>query len=194
LSKAQTKIGSTAAIILAAGASLRLGTPKQLVRLGDENLIERTVRVAIEAELHPVLGIVPPDLLIDPLPAGMTRVVNHHAAEGMASSIRAGLRALTPIVTISGAIILACDQPAVTAGHLRKIANGGGDVVASAYSGRKGIPAYFPKTVFEALLALRGDLGARDLIQNACAVALPDGDLDIDTIEDLDRARKLYVM
>jgi molybdenum cofactor cytidylyltransferase len=192
LSKALIKMGSTAAIILAAGASLRLGTPKQLVRLGGETLLERTVRIALEAGLNPVLGVVPPDLRIEPSPSGMTRIVNPLAVEGMATSIGTGLRALAASVTISGAIILACDQPAVTAKHLRELANGAGEIVASAYSGRKGIPAYFPSAVFQALLALRGDLGARDLIQNARAVPLPGGDLDVDTIEDLDRARKLY--
>lgn len=186
-------MSSIAAIVLAAGASRRLGIPKQLVRLGKETLMERTVRVALEAGLDPVLGIVPRDLLIEPEPLGMTRIVNLEAAEGMASSIRAGLRALASHgVNVSGAVILACDQPAVSAGHLRELANGDGDVVASAYAGRKGVPAYFAKVVFEDLLALRGDLGARDLIQSARAVPLPDGDLDIDTIEDLDRARKLY--
>jgi molybdenum cofactor cytidylyltransferase len=182
-----------AAIVLAAGASLRLGTPKQLARLGAETLLERTVRVAFEAGLKPVYGVIPADLTIKPAPMGMMTVVNHEAAEGMASSIRAGLRALeTDGAVVSGAIILACDQPAVTAAHLRELAEGNGDVVASAYSGRKGVPAYFPATAFEALAALRGDLGARDLIQNARAVPLPYGDLDIDTAEDLNRARKFY--
>jgi molybdenum cofactor cytidylyltransferase len=193
LSQAQIKLSSVAAIVLAAGASLRLGTPKQLARLGAETLLERTVRVALEAALKPVYGVVPADLPIEAAPVGMIRVVNHEAGEGMASSIRAGLRALQASgALIAGAIILACDQPAVTAGHLRELAAGAGDVVASSYSGRKGVPAYFPSTVFDALLALRGDLGARDLIQNARAVPLPDGDLDIDTIQDLNQARKLY--
>jgi molybdenum cofactor cytidylyltransferase len=188
-------LNQVAAIVLAAGASLRLGTPKQLVRLGDETLLERTVRVALEAGLSPVYGVVPADLLIEPAPIGMIRVVNQEASEGMASSIRAGLRALaTDGAATSGAIILACDQPAVTAGHLRELANGASDVVASAYSGRKGVPAYFPSTVFEALLALRGDLGARDLLQNARAIPLPGGEFDIDTIHDLGQARKLYPM
>lgn len=193
MSQAQNKLNAVAAIVLAAGASLRLGTPKQLARLGAETLLERTVRVAIEAALKPVYGVVPADLMIEPAPIGMIRVVNHEAAEGMASSIRAGLRALeTSGAFISGAILLACDQPAVTAEHLRELADGAGDVVASAYSGRKGVPAYFPSAVFATLLALHGDLGARDLIQNARAVPLPYGDLDIDTIQDLNQARKLY--
>jgi molybdenum cofactor cytidylyltransferase len=187
-------MNSVAAIILAAGTSLRLGTPKQLVRLGAETLLERTVRVAVEAGLSPVYGVVPADLLIEYMPEGMIPVVNQNAAEGMASSIRAGLRALAANNdAVSGAIILACDQPAVTADHLRELARGASRVVASAYSGRKGVPAYFPTEVFEALLALRGDVGARDLLQNASAIPLSSGELDIDTIEDLNRARKLYL-
>jgi molybdenum cofactor cytidylyltransferase len=185
---------SIAAIILAAGASLRLGTPKQLARLGAETLLERTARVAVEAGLNPVYGVIPADLVIEPMPVGMIPVVNQDAAEGMASSIRAGLRALAAnSVAVSGAIILVCDQPAVTAGHLRELAKGASRVVASAYSGRKGVPAFFPSEVFAALLALRGDVGARDLLQNAMAIPLSEGELDVDTIEDLDRARKHYL-
>ncbi len=179
--------------MLAAGASLRLGTAKQLLRLGTETLLERTVRVVIEAGLSPVLGVIPVDLTIEPAPAGMIRVVNQEAVEGMASSIRAGLRALASDgAPVTGAIILACDQPAVTAEHLRELANGSAEVIASAYAGRKGIPVYFPRAAFGALLALRGDLGARDLLQSAKAVPLPGGELDVDTIQDLDLARKLY--
>jgi len=181
--------------VLAAGASRRLGTPKQLVRLGAETLLERTVRVAREADLNPILGVVPTDLLIEPSPTGMIRVFNQNSVEGIASSIRAGLRALASDgATFPGVVILACDQPAVTSGHLRELANGGSDIVASAYGGRKGVPAYFPSTVFQALLALHGDLGARDLLLNARAILLTRGELDIDTIEDLEKARKLYVI
>lgn len=186
-------MNSVAAIVLAAGASRRLGTPKQLARLGTETLLERAVRVAREAGLTPVLGVLPADLSLESIPAGMVRVINVEAAEGMASSIRAGLLALSANeTTVSGVVILACDQPAVTAEHLRELARGGTNVVASAYSGRKGIPAYFPGTHFSALLALRGDRGARDLLQNAAAIPLPGGELDVDTIQDLERARKLY--
>ena len=186
-------MSSVAAIVLAAGASLRLGTPKQLVRLGAETLLERTVRVALEAGLHPVYGVVSPDLLVEPAPTGMICVVNHEASEGMASSIRAGVRALaTDRPDSAGAIVLACDQPAVTAEHLRELATGGHDLLASAYAGRKGIPAYFPGRYFEALLALQGDLGARALLQEARAIDLRGGELDVDTVQDLARARDLY--
>jgi molybdenum cofactor cytidylyltransferase len=183
----------SSAIVLAAGASLRLGSPKQLARVGEETLLERMIRVAFEAGLHPVYGVISANLLIEPSPRGVIWIVNHEAAEGMASSIRAGLHALEGDgAPCSGVIILACDQPAVTAAHLRELAKGGDSVVASAYSGRKGVPAYFPRSAFDALRVLRGDVGARDLLQNAKAVPLADGELDVDTIEDLEQARKLY--
>jgi molybdenum cofactor cytidylyltransferase len=185
-------MGSIPAIVLAAGASLRLGSPKQLARLGVETLLGRAVRMAQEAGLSPVYGVVSADLLIESAPSGMIRIVNQEAAEGMASSIRAGLRGLKDADPLLGAVILACDQPTVTARHLRELANGGRNVVASAYAGRKGVPAYFPREVFETLLNLRGDLGARDLLQNARAVPLECGEFGVDTIEDLERARKLY--
>ena len=167
--------------------------PKQLVQLGLETLLERTVRLALEAGLHPVFGVIPLHLSIDPVPVGMVPVINEEAAEGMASSIRIGLRSLAGYGTpVAGAILLACDQPRVTAQHLRELAKGAGDIFASAYSGRKGIPAYFPRTAFEALLALHGDIGARDLLRNAQAIDLPGGEIDIDTMQDLEQARKMY--
>jgi len=189
----RTEVISIPAIVLAAGASVRLGTPKQSIRLGSETLLERSVRVALEAGLHPVFGVVSANLLVDPAPVGTILVVNEDAAEGMASSIRTGLEAIRTMgLPVPGAIFLACDQPAVTADHLRELATGGSEVMVSAYSGRKGIPAYFPSTAFPALLALSGDIGARDLIRDARAVTLFNGEIDVDTIQDLERARKLY--
>jgi CTP:molybdopterin cytidylyltransferase MocA len=182
-----------AAIVLAAGASLRFGSPKQLITLCGETLVERTVRVASEAGLDPILGVVSPQFPLANTPSGMTAVINHAALEGMATSIKCGLQALqNTTASLSGAIILACDQPSVTVDHLQHLALGGSDVLASAYAGRKGIPAYFPAGTFAQLFTLRGDTGARELLKNAKALDLPAGELDIDTIEDLQTARLLY--
>jgi CTP:molybdopterin cytidylyltransferase MocA len=123
----------------------------------------------------------------------MITVVNRNAVEGMASSIRCGVLAVENAArSLTGAVILACDQPAVTAEHLGQLALGGPGILASAYAGKKGIPAYFPTETFRQLLTLRGDTGARGLLKTAKMVSLPGGELDIDTIEDLDRARRLY--
>jgi len=107
----------------------------------------------------------------------------------MASSIRIGVESLPHECT--GAVVVTCDMPAVTASHLRGLA-ACDEVTASGYAGRKGVPAYFPASSFPALLQLKGDAGARNLLAGARAIQLHGGDLDIDTLEDLQRAREIF--
>jgi CTP:molybdopterin cytidylyltransferase MocA len=179
-----------AAVVLAAGSSSRLGQPKQDLRFGPETLLQRCVRIAHLAGLDPVLVVTAPDHSPE-LDERARILVNHSAAEGMASSIRTGIAAAVQ-ANADAVVILACDQPSVTAGHLRDLSRGANEIVASAYAGRKGIPAYFPAKEFEGLMNLHGDVGARDLVREAQALDLPHGELDIDTVEDLKLARKLY--
>ena len=119
-------------------------------------------------------------------------VVNFEWDEGMASSIRAGVAAVSvacegdPV----GVLLMTCDQPAVTASHLRALM-ASGELAASAYAGRRGVPAYFPAANLPALEQLTGDAGARSLLQAAAAIDLPGGELDIDTPADLARLQKL---
>ena len=179
-----------AAIVLAAGASRRLGQPKQDILFNGETLLERILRVSSLADLDPVYVIVAPGRRLD-LPPFARILPNPDAAEGMASSIRTGvMNAMRD--RCEGAVVLACDQPAVTADHLRNLIGNGSQIAASFYAGRKGVPAYFPASAFAKLLELRGDTGARDLIANAPALPLRNGELDIDTAEDLARALELY--
>lgn len=178
-----------AAVILAAGASTRLGEPKQLVIFGGETLLERAVRTAREAACTPAVVV---------LGANAERirercdlrnalvVLNQAWQEGMASSIRVGVGALG---NPDGVVLMTCDQPAVTAEHLRALM-ATGEVAASAYAGRRGVPAYFPPASFPALTALRGDTGARDLLRSALAISLAGGEVDVDTAEDLHEAER----
>ena len=181
-----------AAIILAAGASSRLGEPKQLVMLAGERLLERAVRVAHEAGCAPivvVLGAAADRVAAESSLGQATIVINDAWEEGMASSIRAGVAALTD--ELEGVILLTCDQPAVTADHLRLLSRRPGRA-ASAYAGRRGIPAYFPSRDFKELLLLRGDAGARSLLECAPAYELAGGELDVDTPEALRLVRGTY--
>ena len=185
-----------AGIVLAAGASRRLGEAKQGVRLGSETLLERAVRVAVAAGLEPVLVVVSAGLVVENCLArveGFQVVVNEAAEEGMASSIRVGVGAVCAGEEgAEGVVVMACDQPAVTAEHLRELMAGGEEIVASGYAGRRGVPAYFPARVFGELMELRGDVGARELLRGARCVALVGGELDVDTVEELERARELF--
>jgi CTP:molybdopterin cytidylyltransferase MocA len=196
----RTKALPTAAILLAAGASTRLGQPKQLAMLNDEALLTRAIRIAHQAGCSPILVVLGSEA--DRIRAACslpkaTVVINDHWPEGMASSIRVGIEALRGIApqeaadTLHGVLLMTCDQPAVTPEHLHALATSG-DVTASAYAGRHGVPAYFPTSVFPALSQLTGDSGARELLRASRAIPLPLGELDIDTPEALAEAQRLF--
>jgi CTP:molybdopterin cytidylyltransferase MocA len=178
-----------AAVVLAAGASRRLGRPKQQVVLGGETLVERAVRVAMEARLAPVIAVVAEAALLEPLQRmGAIVLLNHKAHEGMSTSIHVGVKWALGVAA-SGAVVMTCDQVAVTPEHLRALCAEPQRVTASAYAGRKGVPAYFPAAEFETLMKLQGDAGARELLRVAAAVQDESLALDVDTVEDLAKAQ-----
>ena len=185
-----------AAVIVAAGGSTRLGRAKQLVPWGGETLLSRAVRMATEARCIPfvVLGCNAEAIAGACDLSTCKIVVNPEWKQGMAGSIRIGVEAVRSIGA-DAAIVMTCDQPAVTAQHLRQLieAGGGRRVIASSYPGRRGVPAYFPGDSFRALQALQGDSGARDLLQHALSINLPNGELDIDTEAQLEHARTLLL-
>ena len=168
-----------AAVVLAAGASTRLGRPKQTVVLNGETLLQRAVRIATEAGLSPVMVVVADQTL---QLTGAESVLNANASEGMASSIRCGVSA---VLGCDGVVLLACDQPALTADHLRALYVQPHSPCGSGYADKVGIPAYFPASSFASLLQLKGDTGARGLLRNARSVSSEDLSFDIDTEEDI---------
>jgi len=180
-----------AAVVLAAGASRRLGRPKQEVVLGGETLVERAVRVAVEAGLSPVLVVIRAggDSGRSLQRLGALVVWNDRADEGMAASIRLGVEAARAL-EVTGAVVMTCDQVAVTAEHLLALCAEPERVTASEYSGRKGVPAYFPAASFAELLQLEGDAGARQLLRASATVRNEAVALDVDTEEDVAKAER----
>jgi CTP:molybdopterin cytidylyltransferase MocA len=184
----------TAAIILAAGASTRLGEPKQLLHIGSETMLARTIRIVREAGCTPIIVVMGAhaETIREHLGFETEReteiVLNPDWQQGMATSIRTGIATVPPG---HDAVIVTCDMPAVTPEHLRELMHSGnGQIsVASDYEGRHGVPAYFPASSFSALTQLTGDQGARDLLLDSSAIPLPGGELDIDTPADLERLR-----
>ncbi len=187
-----------AAVILAAGASRRLGRPKQLVAYGGETLLERAIRVAHEAGAAPVFVVLGAqyETIHAAIDWSYVRAVrNVNWEQGIASSIHTGLSAVDKFAPrAAGAMILTCDQPKLSAEHLRSLIalfeeHGEAAIAASAYAGVRGVPAVFPRAAFEGLRALSGDKGARALLAKppceVVALDLPGGEVDIDTPEDL---------
>ena len=189
------QVNGVAGVVLAAGGSARLGRPKQLEMLGGERLLSRAIRVAEEAGLSPivvVLGAAAEEVLAGVDCRQAVVVVNEEWREGIASSIRTGIAYLDREKT-RGAILIPCDQPAITGEHLRRlIPESREEVRASGYAGQVGIPAFFASARFADLLGLRGDVGAKGLLRTADAIELPGGELDVDTPAALQEARERF--
>ena len=179
------------AIILAAGESKRLGQPKQLIQFRGKTLIENAVNTAAEvcSSVAVVLGAHAATILSS-VPRGAILVRNERWAEGMASSISAGLTEIQNDCDM--VILMSCDQPLVTPGLLSKLISAPG-LVASAYNGTLGIPAMFSKVFFPALLALTGTEGAKKIILQCrdivTPISAPEAAFDVDTRWDVERLR-----
>lgn len=182
------------AVVLAAGASGRFGSPKQLVRIGGRPLLHTVVGRAVElagSAVTVVLGAHATELapLLRHSPASV--IVNRDWQEGLGSSLRLGV-AHVP-ASADGILILLADQALITTDDLRRLAGSWRRqptlIAAAQYGGAAGVPAIFPRTDFPELAALRGDRGAQALIRRnpdrVVRVPMPSAAVDIDRPEDL---------
>jgi molybdenum cofactor cytidylyltransferase len=119
--------------------------------------------------------------------------INKEWNEGMASSVRCGIRTLTKIAPAAdAAIVMVCDQPFVTSTLLNDLfvtqRNTGKSIVACKYETAIGAPALFHKSVFPELLELKGDAGARKIIERRkgeiATISFEKGIIDVDTEDD----------
>lgn len=191
-----------AAILLAAGASRRLGTPKLLLRIDGEPLVRRAARAALATEpvqALAVLGANGDAVFASVAGLGLTRVDCANWDQGLAASLRAGIGALH--ADIDGVLVVLCDQPALSAAHLRALVAAWREAparaTASAYAGVLGVPALLPRVWFAEVLGLAGDRGARELLRaradEVSAVPAPELSWDIDRPQDLGAPTKRSV-
>jgi molybdenum cofactor cytidylyltransferase len=183
-------------VILAAGASTRLGRPKQLQPIDGQPLVVRAAEAALQSSGWPVVVVLGAEAeRIRPVVAHLPVLVAENSAwaEGMASSIRTGIATLRQFSRLlDGALLALCDQPAFATATIAKLISAhektGRSIVASRYGGQLGAPAFFRRDHFPALAALTGEEGARPLLRDAAQVAtvdLPELAQDIDDPGDL---------
>lgn len=186
------------AVILAAGAAVRFGSPKQLLVHKGQSLVRAAAKTATAAHTSPVIVVLGANK--EQVAAELTRlrgvrtVVNEHWASGLASSLAVGLRALMEISGCDAALVMLADQPGVDAAALKKlIAAFDADhrIVAAGYAGTVGVPAIFGCEHIKELMRITGDKGAgqwlRDHLDRVTTVPLPEAELDIDTTLDAEQ-------
>ncbi|HEY0779571.1 MAG TPA: nucleotidyltransferase family protein [Gemmatirosa sp.] len=195
-----------AAVVLAAGASTRLGRPKQLVLHEGEPLVRRAVRAAVDAGARPVvvvLGARAAEIApaLDGV-AGIDVITHARWADGLGASLAAGLRALdagsgsagSGDAPTDGVLLTVCDQPLVDARALGALIDafaGPATAVAAEYAGTLGVPAVIGRDHLDAFRTRTGDAGAGRWLRAHAAlvtpVPMPAAAFDVDTEADVVR-------
>jgi molybdenum cofactor cytidylyltransferase len=181
-------------LVLAAGASTRLGQPKQLVSIDGRAVLHRVAASAVAVAgnaVTVVIGAHAKELtyLLSRMP--VSYVVNKHWEEGLASSLKCGLAAV-PAAADAVMVVLG-DQVCVTSEDLNRLLSAwrsqASIIAAATYHQTVGVPAIFPRAYFSELAELRGDEGARKVLKRnpdrLVRVPMPNAAVDLDTPEDL---------
>jgi len=186
-------------IILAAGASVRLGTPKQLLNFRGETLLRRIARESLESVCRPIVVVFghEPDKFKNELKnLDVWIVENSGWKAGMGSSLKVGLKKLLDInKSLHGAVITVCDQPFVTALTINELVEthqkSEAFIVASEYRQTLGVPALFDRKIFIYLQNIENSGGAKQIINQfpakTISFSFPDGAIDVDTPDDYAR-------
>ncbi len=190
-------------VVLAAGASRRLGKAKQTLEFRHQTLLRRSAETALRVSRQVVVTLGARSEIvrweIEDLPLSIAE--NKDWEKGMGGSVKVGLeRLLENSADLRDAIIMVCDQPFVSADLLEKIIaeyqKTNATIVACEYENISGVPALFSAKLFPELLALEPSEGAKTLIKKYCAetvsVPFPERAFDIDTPADYERLVKKF--
>jgi molybdenum cofactor cytidylyltransferase len=196
----QTTIG---AVILAAGASTRMGTPKQLLYFRGRSLLRHTVEVAIAQKCKPIVVVLGSHLeQIGNEVIGLPVMVveNQDWQNGMGASIRVGINTVNNLSqNLEAVILLVCDQPFVCDRILNQLVEmyhtTRKPIIASQYAQTLGVPALFSRELFSELMNLDVEKGAKQLIQKyqhlVLGIPFEAGAIDVDTPEDYQRLQTI---
>jgi molybdenum cofactor cytidylyltransferase len=189
----------TSLLLLAAGASSRLGLPKMFLYYKGKTLLHHITDEAMVAMQTPLFIVTGEHTnAIKGILQGSQALVLHndHWQEGMGGSIRTGVQGILDAGYEPEAVLITvCDQPFITAALLSAMiatkANTDKGIVACAYDETIGTPVLFDKKYYPALLELSGQHGAKKILQqfpdDVETVPFPLGSVDIDTPEDYER-------
>ncbi|WP_392532320.1 NTP transferase domain-containing protein [Nostoc sp. C117] len=191
---------STIAImILAAGASTRMGTPKQLLLYQGRSFLQYTTEMAIASVCQPVVVILGANAeqiypVIKQLPVKVVK--NLDWSYGMNTSIKSGIEVLNNLPQkIEAVVITLCDQPFLSHQIINQLVDTyystKKPIIACEYAGTLGVPALFNQRFFSELAGLKETSGAKKVINNnlneVFSIPFPQGKIDIDTPKDYEQ-------
>ena len=164
----------TAGIILAGGSSIRFGRPKQLLELKGKYLIEYVLNAALGSRLNHVVLVLGHDHqnILQALEARTTHerlqvVINHHYLEGQSRSLQAGLLKIRQ--AFPSVMFLLGDQPLLDSNTIDHMLAGfrhsAKDICVPVCKGKRGNPTIFNRILYNQLMTIEGDIGARDIIR-----------------------------
>ena len=183
-------------VILAAGASTRMGRAKQLLEVEGESLLHRIIRIGQEAGFYPLIvvtGARRADIAAHLEQQPVQQAHNTDWETGMGSSVSTGVSAALGLVADAPAVgFVLTDQPYVSAPLLRamkaRLFGTNAIGIAATYQQTLGVPAIFRKPLYPELLQLKGHKGAKPVLRRYArqliAHPFPEGDIDLDTPED----------
>jgi molybdenum cofactor cytidylyltransferase len=175
-----------ASLILAGGESKRMGFPKLTLHYQGKTLLHHTIHKAqqVSSEVIVVVGAYPEHYNPEVEKAGARVIENLYWSEGLASSLRVGVAALS--LTVEAVLIVLADQPFVPVTHLQTLETTwqqtNASLVFSRYQGILGAPCLIDKSLFAKVQTLRGDKGARSLIDKTMITA----EVDLAEFQDID--------
>lgn len=185
-------MGGLAVVVLAAGGSSRMGSPKQLLPVGGTSLLRRATLAAVSAAASGpvvvVLGPEPDRMRVEVANLPVIVAENADWVLGMGGSIRVGVAAALAVgPSVRAVLVTLCDQPDVGAVALADLVaafdRGPHPIAAAGYAGTVGVPAAFGHPLFARLLALPPDAGAKALLRgpDVTVVPLAAAAADVDT-------------
>ena len=189
------------AIILAAGRSTRMGSNKLLEDLNGKPLVRHVAEAALASKVHPVIVVTGHQHEgVSAALEGLNLTFIHNAdfADGLSTSLKTGVAALTTEVT--AVIVLLGDMPLIPSAAIDQLitvfeASPQKIAAVPVYEGEWGNPVLLSRTLFEEVATLQGDAGARKLLNGRTedVLEVPIASdavlIDLDTPEALAKAR-----
>jgi molybdenum cofactor cytidylyltransferase len=197
------ELAGIGAVILAAGPSTRMGVPKQLLQFGGQALIRHVAAIALQAGCRPVIVVTGANAAASRESLrglDVKEAENQKWQSGMSSSVRVGIESIMTVTPETVAVILMlCDQPFVTRNVIAELVKAhhetGCSIVASRYGNSYGVPALFGSIHFAELTALKGAVGAKQVIEKYLPkvqlLPFPEGEIDVDTPDDFRRLQSM---